>query len=83
MANTTVRVLAASLMIGAACWVLLAAVGPRWHSGPIAEASVVAASLLIVAFGGHLALRVLRVEELATVDALLASLWRRLRGPQR
>jgi putative peptidoglycan lipid II flippase len=80
MAATVLRVTVAAAAIGGACAGLLAVWGPRWHRGFGPEALAVGAAALIAAAGGYAAMRVLRVEELATVEALVVSIRRRLIG---
>lgn len=77
LASTVARVAMASAAIGAVCWALLAAVGPGRTLA--SQALVVVAGLALGALGGWGALRLLRVEELSTVEALAAGLGRRFR----
>ena len=80
MLNTLWRVTAASLIAALPCAVGLALAAGRWERGTIAAAIEVLAGLLVALAVGYGAMRLLRVEELATVEALGAALRRRLTG---
>jgi putative peptidoglycan lipid II flippase len=80
MLRTALRVGGAAVLVcglnGAALWAL----EDRWHGGFVAEAVVVATSLLVAVPLGWLALRLLKVEELAAAEAAAAALRRRVLG---
>jgi putative peptidoglycan lipid II flippase len=79
MAGTLFRVSLASLGIALLCLVLLRLM-PRGGGGPVTDGVLVAVGALIAAFGGYALMKLLRVEEVATVDGLLAGLRRRVFG---
>ena len=71
--------------VGASLAALLCAVALRWLGeggrGTLAAEAAVVGSMLLLALGaGYGAMKLLRVEELATVEQLVRSLTRRLRG---
>ncbi len=77
MAATMLRVSIASLGIALSGLALLAVL-PR-DGGPVRDATLVAIGALVAAAGGYGLMKLLRVEELATVEALVAGLGRRFR----
>jgi putative peptidoglycan lipid II flippase len=79
MLRSVLRVLLASAGLAAACFAMLAAIGPRWHHGFLPEALTVSAGVVVAAGGGYALMKLLRVEELSVVEGMLASLGRRLR----
>jgi len=79
IAATLVRVLAASLAVGALLWLGLHAAGDGWHRSHVRVLATVLAALLAGAALGWGALRLAGVEELALVEDLGRSLARRLR----
>ncbi|MBI5711061.1 MAG: murein biosynthesis integral membrane protein MurJ [Candidatus Eisenbacteria bacterium] len=80
--NTLVRVGLSSLGFAAALLALLHALGGRWHGGLALESATVAAGFALAVALGWVAMRALKVEELATVESLLRSLARKV-GPGR
>jgi putative peptidoglycan lipid II flippase len=78
MLTSLLRVMIASAAIGAGCWLMLDLLGSRWHGGFMVEAAVVFASLAIAIFGGWGAMRLLRVEEVGVVEALLVGIRHRV-----
>jgi putative peptidoglycan lipid II flippase len=80
MMRTLLRVLAAGGVAAALCAMGLRLAGDSWHGGAAREALAVAAGLLVAVPAAYLAMKVLRVEELAAVDDLLRGLRARLTG---
>ncbi len=80
MLETLVRVLAAASGLALACLAMLAALGPRWHRGFVIEGLTVVAGAMVAAAGGYALMKLLRVEEVAVLEALASSLVRRLRA---
>jgi putative peptidoglycan lipid II flippase len=79
--TTLTRVLIASLLALLPCALALAWLGERWHTGWIAEAAVVAGSLVVAVTLGWIALRRLGVEELGALENLIVGRLRRRPGP--
>ena len=77
--STLVRVLAASLAVGALLWLGLHALGGAWHRGHVRVLGTVLASAVAAAALGYGALKLARVEELVLVEDLGRSLGRRFR----
>ena len=78
--DSSLRAGAASLLAGLGCWVALRALGSAWHRGFVVESAVVmagSAALMIVTWG---LMRLLRVQELRTIESLAGGLVRRLTG---
>lgn len=75
---TAVRVLLASAAVCALLAALLAWLGPRWHTGVVAEGLTVAGAIALAVLLGWPALRLARVEELSTLSELGRSLARRV-----
>ena len=80
MLNTIVRVFLAAGVAVAVCGLGLAALGDRWHRGFAVEAVVVLGFLVVALVLGYAAMKLLRVEELTTVEALARSAWARRPG---
>ena len=78
IAGTALRVAAAAAFALAPCALALRALGGRWHAGWGPELATVAAGALAALAFGWFALRALRVEELAALESLAASVARRL-----
>ena len=76
--STAIRVLLASAAVCTVLAALLAWLGPRWHTGSVAEALTVAGAILLSVLLGWPALRLARVEELTTLSELGRSLARRI-----
>jgi putative peptidoglycan lipid II flippase len=81
VARSFVRVTAASAVAAAACALLLALLGDRWHRGPLVELGVVALGAALMGSLAWAALRALRVGELDALEDLARGLRRRLSGP--
>jgi putative peptidoglycan lipid II flippase len=79
IAATLARVLLASVLVGAALWLGLHAMGEGWHRGHVRVLATVAGAGVVALVLGGTALRLTRVEELAVVTDLARSLARRLR----
>jgi len=79
MASTLFRVGGASLGIGVLCAGLLRVL-PRAGGDATRDALLVALGAAIAAGGGYLLMKLLRVEEVATVEGLIGGLRRRLLG---
>ncbi|MBI1797039.1 MAG: murein biosynthesis integral membrane protein MurJ [Candidatus Eisenbacteria bacterium] len=80
MANTLWRVSAAAAVASVASVLALRALAGRLPGGIRGDAIEVALGLALALGVGYVAMRVLRVEELATVEALIGSLRRRIKG---
>jgi len=59
-------------------WIALRIVGDVWRGRWLAEMVVVLAGLLVALAAGYLAMRGMRVPELATIESLVRSVLRRL-----
>ncbi|MEO5619133.1 MAG: lipid II flippase MurJ, partial [Candidatus Eisenbacteria bacterium] len=79
MAETLVRVLMASLGIALMCAALLRLV-PRTEANLVTDGLLVFAGAVVASGGGYALMKLLRVEEVAAVEVLLAGLRRRLFG---
>jgi len=77
MVATLARVAAASLGIAALCLGLLRVL-PRIAGDVVRDGTLVAAGAAIAAGGGYLLMKLARVEEVATVEGLLAGVRRRI-----
>ena len=80
MLNTLWRVSAAAALAAVVSGLALRALGGAGHGNPFAQAGIVAGLLALALGVGYAAMKLLRVEELATVEQLTRSLGRRLRG---
>jgi putative peptidoglycan lipid II flippase len=80
MLNTLWRVSVAAAFASLLCAVALRLVGPHIVGGWMGDAAEVAGGLVLALVSGYAAMKVLRVEELGTVEGLAASLRRRLGG---
>ncbi|MBI1798930.1 MAG: murein biosynthesis integral membrane protein MurJ [Candidatus Eisenbacteria bacterium] len=80
IANTIVRVALAAAAAGGGCALGLAALGERWHHGFVPSALVVAAGFAFALATGWGLMKLTRVEELETVEALVGALARRVLG---
>ena len=80
MLNTLWRVSAAASLAAVVSALALRGLGDTGHAHPVAQAGMVAALLALALGVGYAAMKVLRVEELATVEQLVRSVTRRLRG---
>jgi putative peptidoglycan lipid II flippase len=77
------RVAAASALVCGACGMALQALGGRWRGHLALEAAVVAGAAAFALLAGWGAMKLVRVEELATVEHLAGALFARLRGRRR
>ena len=78
--STALRVTLASAVVMAVLFLGLAWLGPRWHTGLVAEASTVGAALVLALLLGWPALKLFGVEERSALADLGRSVSRRLRG---
>ena len=79
MLGTLIRVSAASLGIAAMCLGLLSLV-PREGAGFGTDAMLVGAGAVVAALGGYALMKLMRVEEVSTVEGMLSGLLRRVTG---
>lgn len=83
MMRTALRVTLAGVLAMAPVAVGLWAIAGRWHRGAFVEAATVMTAFVIAAGLGWLTLRLVRVEEAATLGSLASGLGRRFgRGPK-
>jgi putative peptidoglycan lipid II flippase len=80
MLGTLARVTLAAALACGACAIAMRFLGERWHGGLAREAATTLGGALLALVVGYGAMKVLRVEELATVEDLARGLVRRLRG---
>ncbi|HTM58068.1 MAG TPA: murein biosynthesis integral membrane protein MurJ [Candidatus Udaeobacter sp.] len=78
--NTLIRVGLASVVAVGGCAIGLALTGERWHHGALDAGLAVIAGIVFATGSGYFLMRLTRVEELDTVEALARSLARRLTG---
>jgi putative peptidoglycan lipid II flippase len=78
--RTLVRVGLASAVGAGGCALGLWALGERWHHGVMGAGAVVVAAAVFALAVGYGLMKLTRVEELATVESLVTSLARRVRG---
>jgi peptidoglycan biosynthesis protein MviN/MurJ (putative lipid II flippase) len=78
--RSAVRVFASAGAVALVVALSLATLHDSWHRGILLEGVVVALGLALAVGGGWLAMRLLKVEELAVVENLVRSLLARLRG---
>jgi putative peptidoglycan lipid II flippase len=83
MLRTLFKVTAAGSLVAVVCALGIAVLGPHARRSLAVEMLVVAAGLVVGGGGVYLAMKALRVEELAAVDDLLRSLRARLGGRPR
>ncbi len=83
IATTLARVALASLVAVGGCALALGAIGERWHHGVGPAALTVLAGFAFATGVGYGVMKLTRVEELATVEALVRSLAGRLAGARR
>ena len=80
IAGTLLRVGVASAVAVGGCALGLVALGERWHHGIVAAGLTVLAAAVFALGAGYGLMKVTRVEELDTVEALIAGLTRRVTG---
>ena len=80
IARTLIRVAFASLLVCGALFSGLVALHQRWHGGIVREGLTVLGAFGFALIAGYGVMKLLRVEELETVESLAGSLRRRLLG---
>ena len=80
MANTLARVSVAAAVAAGLCAIFVRLIAPHLPHGWTGAAVEVAGGMVLALVSGYAAMRVLRVEELATVESLIGSLRRRVSG---
>ncbi len=80
IARTLLRVAFASVLVCGALFAALVALHGRWHGGIVPEGITVFVAFVFAVVAGYGVMKLLRVEELETVESLAGSLRRRLLG---